>query len=178
MYETESKYCPRIRSLLVSKIFTNFVGITSPVFSLPSADFVYAAVKIRQIRWRANYSCRRTNQRSFDNAFVYILCVSWIYTQMVASSIMWLLKRWLNSSDGEVFAIIFWASDGKLLKNIKSIKTAQINLREWQRWQQLLILYINIVTLWCYSWESRMYSTARETVTIAYTRMHACWHFV
>ena len=71
-HETESKYCSRIRSLLVSKIFTNFAGITQPVFSLPSADFV-AAVKTRQISQRANYSCRKTNQRSFDNAFVYIL---------------------------------------------------------------------------------------------------------
>ena len=71
-YETESKYCPLIRSLLVSKIFTPFVGITYPVFSLPSADFV-DAVKTRKIRQRANYSCQRTNQRSFDNAFVYIL---------------------------------------------------------------------------------------------------------
>ena len=35
---------------------------------------------------------------------------------MAASSVMSLLKRWLNSSDKEVFAIIFWASDGKLLK--------------------------------------------------------------
>ena len=70
-YETES-YCPRIRSLLVSKIFSNYVGITQPVFSLPSADFL-DAVKTRQIRQRANYSCRRTNQRSFDNTFVYIL---------------------------------------------------------------------------------------------------------
>ena len=39
---------------------------------------------------------------------------------MAASSIMSLLKRWLNSSDEEVFAIIFRASDGKLLK--KKIK--------------------------------------------------------
>ena len=46
---------------------------------------------------------------------------------------------------------------GSYFKN-KYIKTAQINLREWQKWQQLLILYINIVTLWCYSWESRIYS--------------------
>ena len=47
---------------------------------------------------------------------------------------------------------------GSYLKKIKYIKTAQINLREWQKWHLLLILYINIVTLWCYSWESWMYS--------------------
>ena len=35
---------------------------------------------------------------------------------MAASSITSLLKRRLNSSDEEVLAIIFWASDGKLLK--------------------------------------------------------------
>ena len=31
-------------------------------------------------------------------------------------------------------------------------------LRELQKWQQLLILYINIVTFWCSFWESQMYS--------------------
>ena len=69
-----------------------------------------------------------------------------------------LLKHWPNSCDEEVFAIIFRASNGKLLKKIKYIKTEQINLREWQKWWQLLILYINIATLQCYAWESRMYS--------------------
>ena len=39
---------------------------------LPSADFV-VAVATRQIRQRTNYSSPRTNQRTFDNAFVYIL---------------------------------------------------------------------------------------------------------
>ena len=38
---------------------------------------------------------------------------------MAASSIMLLLKRWLNSIDEEVFAIIFWATEGKLLKKMK-----------------------------------------------------------
>ena len=36
---------------------------------------------------------------------------------------------------------------GSYLKKIKYIKTAHIYLREWQKWQQLLIQYINIVTL-------------------------------
>ena len=44
------------------------------------------------------------------------------------------------------------------LKNIKYIKTGQINLKERQKRQQLLILYINTVTFRCYPWESRMYS--------------------
>ena len=44
---------------------------------------------------------------------------SWIHTTMAASSIMLLLKRWPNSSDEEIFAIIFWARDGKLLKKNK-----------------------------------------------------------
>ena len=76
--------------------------------------------------------------------------------------------NWLNSSD-EVFSIIFWASDGKLLKNkiIQYIKTAQINLREWQKLQQLLILYINIGTLWCYSWENWMYSNNYQALNSA-----------
>ena len=37
-----STACQRIRFLLVSRIFTNFVGITLSVFSLPSADSVDA----------------------------------------------------------------------------------------------------------------------------------------
>ena len=94
-----------------------------------------------------------------------------------AFSIMSLLKHWLNSSDEEVFAIIFWARDGKLLKKIKYIKTEQIYLREWQKWQQLLIVYINIVTVWCYSWESQMYSNNYQALNIAgnsYSCIHTC----
>ena len=49
--------------------------------------------------------------------------------------------------------------------------------------QQLLILFINIVILWCYPWESRMYSNnyqpsfeqRGQMVTIAYTCTHQ-WH--
>ena len=47
---------------------------------------------------------------------------------------------------------------GSHLKKIKYIKTTQMYLREWQKWQELLVLYINIITFWCYSWESRMHS--------------------
>ena len=88
-YETESKYCPRIRSLLVSKIFTNFVGITQTVFSLPSADFV-AAVKKRKICQMANYSCRRTNKNHLiTSLFTFcILLHSSIHTTMADSSHM------------------------------------------------------------------------------------------
>ena len=57
----------------------------------------------------------------------------------------------------------------------KYIKTAQINLREWQKWQQLLILYINIVTLWCYSWESRMYSNNYQAMNSA-GNVYNCIH--
>ena len=76
--------------------------------------------------WKPDKSARgpithveETNQRSFDNAFVYlhiVICSIHEYTPMAASSIMSLLKRSLNFSDEEVFAIIFWASNGKLLK--------------------------------------------------------------
>ena len=59
------------------------------------------------------------------------------------------------------------------------LKKTQINLREWQKWQQLLILYINIehsdVILEkadCIPMTTKL-STARETVTISYTRTHA-----
>ena len=101
-----------------------------------------------------------------------ILLHSWIHTQMgeypfVYSNtlnIMSFLKRWLNSSEEKVFTIIFRTSDGKLLKKVKYIKTSRINLREWPKWQQLLMQYINIVTLWCYSWESRMHSNNYEAL--------------
>ena len=159
MYETESKYCPWIHSLLVSKIFTHFVGITWTVFSLPSANFE-DAVKTRQIRQRANYSCRRTNQRLFNNTFVQILyfapfmntytngCLQYHVAAETLTKLV--MKKFLQ--------LFFEQVMGSFLKKIKYIKTAQMYLREWQKWQQLLIPYINIVTFWCYSWESRMYS--------------------
>ena len=47
------------------------------------------------------------------------------------------------------------------------MKTAQINLREWQKWRQLLTLCINLVTLWCYPRESRMYFNKYQTLNSA-----------
>ena len=84
-YETESKYCPRIRSLLVFQNIYEFRGR----YSLPSADFV-AAVKNIKIRQRGNYSCRRTNQnRPITSLFTFcILLHSSIHTTMAASSDM------------------------------------------------------------------------------------------
>ena len=72
-YETESKQCPGIRSLLVSKIFTNFMGITQPVFSLPCADFV-ASDKTRQIRQRAiNHLGEPIRDRLTTTLFTYCI---------------------------------------------------------------------------------------------------------
>ena len=62
---------------------------------------------------------------------------------------------------------IFWGTDGKLLKKTKYGKTWQINLREWQKWQQLFILYISIVTLWCYSYKSWIYSNNYQSLNSA-----------
>ena len=63
--------------------------------------------------------------------------------------------------------LFFEQAMGSYLKKIKYIKTAQINLREWQKLQQVLILYVNIVTLWCYSWESRKYSNNYQALNSA-----------
>ena len=38
---------------------------------------------------------------------------------------------------------------------------------EWQKWWQLLILYINIVTLWYYPWENQMYSNDFQALNSA-----------
>ena len=74
---------------------------------MPSADFVDAVTHVEE----------PIRDRLTTPLFTYcILLHSWIHTPMAASGIMSLLKRWLNSSDEEVFAIILWASDGKLLK--------------------------------------------------------------
>ena len=101
---------------LVYKTFMNFASITYTVFSLPSADFV-AVVKNRQIRQRANYSSRTINHRSLDNEFVYIL---YFASYMNAHTNICLqyhvaVETMTNSSDEEVFLIIFRASDRKLL---------------------------------------------------------------
>ena len=54
------------------------------------------------------------------------------------------LKRLPNSSDQEYLQFFSEQAMGSYSK--KYIKTEQINLREWQQWQQKLILYINITT--------------------------------
>ena len=75
---------------------------------MPSADFVAAVTHVEE----------PIRDRLTTPLFTYcILLYSWIHTPMAASSIMSLLKRWLNSSDKEVFAIILWASDELLKKN-------------------------------------------------------------
>ena len=63
--------------------------------------------------------------------------------------------------------LFFEQAMGSYLKTIKQIKTAHIYLREWQKWQQLLIQYINIVTLLYHSCESRMYSNNYQALNSA-----------
>ena len=38
-------------------------------------------------------------------------------------------------------------------------------MREWPKWQQLLIIYINIVSLQCYPWESQIYSNNYQALS-------------
>ena len=114
--------------------------------------------------------------------FTYcILLHSWLHTPMAASSIMSLLKRVQTQVMKKNLQLFLEQAMGSYLKK-KYIKTAQINLREWQKWQQLLILYTNIVTLWCYPRENRMYSINSQASNSAengyncihtYARMHA-----
>ena len=101
------------------------------------------AVKTWQIRSRADYSCRRTNQRSFDNAFVNILyfapfmnthtngCLQYHVAAETLTKLLW----WRS-----ILQSFFEQAIGSYFKKIKYIKTVHINLREWQKWRQLLIL--------------------------------------
>ena len=145
---------PRIRSLLVSKTFTNFVDITYPVLSLPSANFV-AAVITRQIRQRANTQLEEPiMQRSFDRLCLHIVFCSIPrslkltfeiedFTPFVNTHTNGYLQYHVavetltNYSDGSVSNYFQSMREEVTLK--KYIKTVQINLREWQKWQQLLI---------------------------------------